>query len=198
MKDKITRDGIIILIGLFLSFYLITDTYLSKHNPKNNSVISNEEEKEEDNNYELEINLVSGLYNNVRMLYDVVNNKFKVSQDDVIVVGEVTYKKITNFSEVVSKYFTDNGVDKYISDLNTYFITYNDNYYLAGNLVSYQTYYFRGDNTNIYISSVSEGVIEAIIYEKWSSNNKNTLATIRVVEDNNVWLIDDITILNNA
>lgn len=198
MKDKITRDGIIILLGLFLSFYLITNTYLSKHNPKNNSVIPSVEEKEEGNNYEREITLVSGLYNNVRMLYDVVNNKFRVSQDDTIVVGEVTYKRITNFSEVVSKYFTPDGVNKYISDLNTYFITYNDNYYLAGNLVSYQTYYFRGDNTNIYISSVEEGVIEAIIYEKWSSNNKNTLATIRIVEENNTWLIDDITILNNA
>ena len=93
-------------------------------------------------------------------------------------------------------YFTDNGTKKYLQDLKTYFISYKDNYYLAGNLVSYQTYYFRGDTTNIYIISSGDTEIEAIIYEKWSSNNKNTLATIRVLKDNGVWLIDDITILS--
>ena len=72
----------------------------------------------------------------------------------------------------------------------------NGNYYLAGNLVSYQTFYFRGDNTNIYITDVSENEINAIIYEKWTSNNRNTLATIKVVLENDKWLIDKIDILS--
>lgn len=196
MRDKITRNGILILLSLFLAFYLITNTYLSKYNPRNEAVKPEDTVIKQEDNYEEEIKIVNGLYNNVRMLYDVVNNKFKVSQSDTILVGDVTYKRITNFSSVVSSYFTDNGTKKYLQDLKTYFISYKDNYYLAGNLVSYQTYYFRGDTTNIYIISSGDTEIEAIIYEKWSSNNKNTLATIRVLKDNGVWLIDDITILS--
>ena len=37
--------------------------------------------------------------------------------------------------------------------------------------------------------------INGIIYERWTSNNKNTLATIKVVNENGRWLIDDVTIL---
>ena len=184
MRDKITRNGILILLSLFLAFYLITNTYLSKHNPRNEAVKPEDTVIKKEDNYEEEIKIVNGLYNNVRMLYDVVNNKFKVSQSDTILVGDVTYKRITNFSSVVSSYFTDNGTKKYLQDLKTYFISYKDNYYLAGN------------TTNIYIISSGDTEIEAIIYEKWSSNNKNTLATIRVLKDNGVWLIDDITILS--
>ena len=57
---------------------------------------------------------------------------------------------ITNFDTVTVNLFTDNGLSKYISDLGSYFAYTDNKYYLAGNLVSYQTYYFRGDNTNIY------------------------------------------------
>lgn len=195
MRDKITRNGILILLSLFLAFYLITNTYLSKYNPRNEAVKPEDTVIKKEDNYEEEIKIVNGLYNNVRMLYDVVNNKFKVSQSDTILVGDVTYKRITNFSSVVSSYFTDNGTKKYLQDLKTYFISYKDNYYLAGNLVSYQTYYFRGDKTNIFIIDSSDTEINGIIYEKWSSNNKNTLATIRVVNSDNKWLVDDIEIL---
>ena len=73
----------------------------------------------------------------------------------------------------------------------------NEKYYLAGNLVSYQTYYFRGDTTNIYVLEATDDTIEAIIYEKWTSNDKNTLATIKIVKVDNTWLIDNISILAN-
>ena len=129
------------------------------------------------------------------MLYDVVNSKFKVDQEDVIIIGEITYKKIINFNEIVDGLFTDNGLDKYISDLGSFFAYTDDKYYLAGNLVSYQTYYFRGDTTNIYVLDANDNEINAIIYEKWTSNNKNTLATIKVVKEENEWLIDNISIL---
>ena len=79
--------------------------------------------------------------------------------------------------------------------MRSYFAYTDSGYYLAGNLVTYQTYYFRGDNTNIYIEYADEDNIEGIIYEKWTSNNKNTLATISVVKENNTWLIDEINIL---
>jgi len=62
-------------------------------------------------------------------------------------------------------------------------------------LVSYQTYYFRGDNSNIYITSASDDEINGIIYERWTSNNKNTLALIKVIFENGKWLIDNIEIL---
>ena len=106
-------------------------------------------------------------------------------------------KKITNFSDVVGSLFTQNGLNKYISDLGSYFAITNDMYYLAGNLVSYQTYYFRGDTTNIYVMDANDNEINAIIYERWTSNNKNTLATIRIVYENDEWLIDNISILSN-
>ena len=86
---------------------------------------------------------------------------------------------------------------KYINDLGAYFAYTDEKYYLAGNLVNYQTYYFRGDDTNIYITDATDNTINAIIYERWTSNNKNTLATIRVIKENNSWLIDNISILSN-
>ena len=63
-------------------------------------------------------------------------------------------------------------------------------------MVNYQTYYFRGDNTNIYVLDANENEINAIIYERWTSNNKNTLATIKIVKEDR-WLIDNISILSN-
>ena len=92
--------------------------------------------------------------------------------------------------------FTSNGINKYIRDLGSYFAYTDQGYYLAGNLVSYQTYYFRGDNTNIYITEASDNQIDGIIYEKWTSENKNTLALIKVVFENDKWLIDNIEILS--
>ena len=113
-----------------------------------------------------------------------------------ITINNITYKRITNFDSVIGGLFSNAGLNKYISDLGSYFAYTNDTYYLAGNLVSYQTYYFRGDNTNIYVTGVSDNVIDAIIYEKWTSADKNTLATIRVVKENNKWVIDNISILS--
>ena len=195
MKKRMDLIGIIILICLFASFYFITSIILDNIAP--DKEIENENIAVEDvnPNYNDELDIVNRLYQNVRMLYDVVNSKFKVDQDDVIVINEITYKNITNFNEITGSLFTDNGLNKYISDLGSYFAYTDDKYYLAGNLVSYQTYYFRGDNTNIYILDANNNEINAIIYEKWTSNSKNTLATIKVVLEDNEWLIDNISIL---
>lgn len=197
MKKKLDWMGIIILIGLFISFYFITTLFLD--NMKHDEEIKEEESaiQKVDPSYDDEKDIVNRLYQDVRMLYDVVNSKFKVSQEDVIIINDITYKKITNFSDVVGSLFTQNGLNKYISDLGSYFAITNDTYYLAGNLVSYQTYYFRGDTTNIYVMDANDNEINAIIYERWTSNNKNTLATIRIVYENNKWLIDNISILSN-
>ena len=197
MKKRMDLIGIIILICLFASFYFITSIILDNIAP--DKEIENENIAVEDvnPNYNDELDIVNRLYQNVRMLYDVVNSKFKVDQDDVIVINEITYKNITNFNEITGSLFTDNGLNKYISDLGSYFAYTDDKYYLAGNLVSYQTYYFRGDNTNIYILDANNNEINAIIYEKWTSNSKNTLATIKVVLEDNEWLIDNISILDS-
>ena len=191
---KMNKIGMLILIVLFVLFYFIADFFLAKDN-ENKSSIDNNTVIDDTNNNDREIAIIKGLYDNVRILYDVVNNKFKVSQDDIIVIGDITYKKITNFDEVMNNLFTENGIKKYISDLGNYFAYTENGYYLAGNLVTYQTYYFRGDNTNISITSALDKEINGIIYEKWTSNSKNTLATIRVVLVDNRWLIDDITII---
>lgn len=197
MKKRIDLIGISILIALFVSFYFITSIILEniKHDEEIKEEIPAIEQVDPD--YDDELDIVSRLYQPVRMLYDVVNSKFKVSQEDIIVINEITYKKIVNFNDIVNGLFTENGLKKYISDLGSYFAYTNDAYYLAGNLVSYQTYYFRGDKSNIYILDASDNEINAIIYEKWTSNNKNTLATIKVVKENNEWLIDNISILAN-
>lgn len=189
--------GILILICVFVSFYFITSLVLD--NVKHTEEIDDENlavEKVEPS-YGNEKDIVSRLYQNVRMIYDVVNSKFKVSQEDVIIIDDITYKKIINFDEIIDGVFTTNGRDKYISDLGSYFAIMDDEYYLAGNLVSYQTYYFRGDKTNIYILDANDSEINAIIYENWTSNDKNTLATINVVKVDNNWLIDNISILAN-
>ena len=91
--------------------------------------------------------------------------------------------------------FTINGINNYINNLNNYFAYTEDGYYLIGNLVNYQTYYFRGDDTNIYIMNATDGEINAIIYERWTSNNKNTLATVKAVMKDGRWLVDDVDIL---
>ena len=195
MKKRMDWIGILILICIFVTFYFITSIVLDN--------VKHTEEIDDDNlaiekidpSYENEKDVVSRLYQSVRMLYDVVNSKFKVSQDDVILINDITYKKITNFDEVVGDLFTENGLSKYISDLGSYFAKTSEKYYLAGNLVNYQTYYFRGDNTNIYVLDANDNEINAIIYENWTSNNKNTLATIKVVKEDNEWLIDNISIL---
>ena len=197
VKNRICFYGMLILICIFVSFYFISSLFLDKI--KHDEEIDDKNPAIDKGNVSLvnEKEIVDGLYQNVRMLYDVVNSKFKVDQEDVIVINNSTYKKITNFDEIVSGLFTQNGLSKYISDLGSYFAYTDEKYYLAGNLVSYQTYYFRGDNSNIYIIDSSDTVINAIIYEKWTSNNKNTLATIRIVKENDKWLIDNISILAN-
>lgn len=196
MKKDINRTGIIILVCLFILFYFITISLLDKRKITNTD-ISDAKEIEVVNNNINEENIIKGLYNNVRTMYDVVNNKFTVSQDDTITIGNIIYKRITNFDEVMKNVFTENGVNKYIDDLNNYFAYKDGEYYLAGNLVNYQTYYFRGDNTNIYVLDKSETAIKGIIYEKWTSNNRSTLATIEVVNTNGAWLIDKIDILSS-
>ena len=67
---------------------------------------------------------------------------------------------------------------------------------MVGNLVNYQTYYFRGDGSNIYIIDSTDSEINAIIYERWKTNNKNTLATIKVIKEEGKWLVDNVEILS--
>lgn len=188
--------GIVILILTFISFYFIATFFLDRMKPekevdKEIPVVNDKVE-----NYNNEKDIVLQLYSKAKLLYDVVNSQFKVSQNDMIVIKDITYKKITNFDLVMSDLFTLDGINKYINDLGDYFAYSDESYYLASNLTNYQTYYFRGDNTNIYVTDANDSEINAIIYERWTSNNKNTLATIKLVKDNR-WLIDNITILNN-
>lgn len=187
--------GVLILIGIFILFYIVTVFFLDRRNISKEKVNTIEPVEEENMTYNDQKEIVSNLYKNVKILYDVVNNKFTVDQDDTITIGNITYKKITNFDEIINNLFTEKGRDKYVEDLGNYFAYTENGYYLAGNLVSYQTYYFRGDNSNIYITDAKDNIIKGIIYEKWTANNKNTLATIDVVNDNGKWLIDEINIL---
>lgn len=197
MKKRLDLVGIAILICLFVSFYFITSLLLE--NVRHDEVIDEENSAVEviDPNHNDAKDVVDRLYQGVRMLYDVVNSKFKVDQEDVIIINDITYKKIINFDEIMNGLFTKNGINEYINDLGSYFAYTDNKYYLAGNLVSYQTYYFRGDSSNIYVLDATDEQIDAIIYERWTSNNRNTLATIRIVKDNNDWLIDNISILSN-
>lgn len=187
--------GVLILIGIFILFYIITVFFLDRRNISKEKVNTIEPIEEENMTYNDQKEIVSNLYKNVKILYDVVNNKFTVDQEDTITIGNITYKKITNFDEIINNLFTEKGRDKYVEDLGNYFAYTENGYYLAGNLVSYQTYYFRGDNSNIYIIDAEDNLIKGIIYEKWTANNKNTLATINVVNNNGKWLIDEINIL---
>lgn len=187
--------GVLILMVIFGLFYFITAFFLDRRNENKTTIPVEEKEVSETDNYDDEKNIVSNLYKNVRMLYDVVNNKYKVSQEDTITIGDVIYKKILNFDEVTNSVFTEAGRKKYVEDLGSYFAYTEDGYYLAGNLVTYQTYYFRGDNTNIFITNAKDDEIDGIIYERWTSNNRNTLATIKVVYSDSKWLIDRIDIL---
>ena len=197
MKKHMDYIGVLTLVIIFSLFYFITSLVLDKLKRDEQLEDNNIAIEEIDPSYKDEKNIVNNLYQDVRILYDVVNSKFKVSQEDIIVINDITYKKITNFDEIIGNLFTTNGLNKYISDLGSYFAITEDSYYLAGNLVSYQTYYFRGDTTNIYIVNATDTEINAIIYEKWSSNNKNTLAKIKVINENNKWYIDNISILAN-
>lgn len=195
MKKNMNMMGVLILLGIFLAFYLVTTYFLDRRKLTKEVPPKEETKITEQITYEEEKSIVKSLYDEARILYDVVNNKFIVDQDNTITSGDNIYKKITNFDEVTKNIFTANGVNDYISDLNNYFIYNEDGYYLIGNLVNYQTYYFRGDETNIFILDTKENEINAIIYERWTSNNKNTLATIKVINEEGKWLVDDIDIL---
>ena len=195
MKKNMNMMGVLILLGIFLAFFLVTTYFLDRRKLTKEVPPKEETKIIEQITYEKEKSIVKGLYDEARILYDVVNNKFIVDQDNTITSGDNIYKKITNFDEVTKNIFTANGVNDYISDLNNYFVYNEDGYYLIGNLVNYQTYYFRGDETNIFILDTKENEINAIIYERWTSNNKNTLATIKVINEEGKWLVDDIDIL---
>lgn len=197
VKKDMNKTGVLILIGLFILFYVVTIFFLDKRNISKEVPQVDDTTIKEDTNNESAKEIINNLYKDARVLYDVVNNKFTVDQSDTIVIGNITYKKITNFEDVMAKLFTLKGEKKYIETLGNYFAYTEDGYYLAGNLVSYQTYYFRGDNTNIYITEADTNKIKGIIYEKWTTNNRNTLATIDVVKENDKWLIDNIEILSN-
>ena len=197
MKNNMNKIGVLILIGIFLVFYVITTFFLDRRNLTKDVPPKEEENTNNKISYEEQKSIVKELYDDVRILYDVVNNKFVVDQDDTIVIGNNTYKKITNFHNVVDSIFTENGINNYINDLSNYFAYTDDGYYLVGNLVNYQTYYFRGDDTNIYITNAKDKEIDAIIYERWTTNNRNTLATIKVINKDGVWLVDDLDILKS-
>lgn len=200
MKNKnMNQIGILILVVVFLVFYMLATFFLDRKVPSNQvEVLPPSTENLENELSDVEyVYIINNIYSDLRILYDVVNNKFKVSQDDILTVGEIPYKKITNFDEVMNKIFTEKGISKYLSDLDNYFAVTDNGVYIAGNLVTYQTYYFRGDNTNIYVIDNTEDTVKAIIYEKWTSNGTNTLATIDLVKVNNKWLVDDVTILAN-
>lgn len=197
MKNNMNKIGVLILIGIFLVFYVITTFFLDRQN-LTKEIPQKENEIDSDLiSYEEQKSIVKNLYDDVRILYDVVNNKFTVDQNNTIVSGEKIYKRINNFDEVMKNIFTDNGINNYLSDLSNYFAYTDNGYYLIGNLVNYQTYYFRGDETNIYITDAKEKQIDAIIYERWITNNRNTLATIKVINKDGVWLIDDLNILKS-
>lgn len=196
MKKNMNRIGVLIVIGLFLIFYVVTTFLLDKRNLSREVPPKEEPEEVEKVDFENEKLIVDNLYQDIKILYDVVNNKFTVSQDDTITQGNIIYKKITNFDEIMNGLFTENGIKKYLDDLSNYFAYTEDGYYLAGNLVNYQTYYFRGDDTNIYILDASDSEINGIIYARWTTGNKNTLATIKLVTKEGNWLVDDITILS--
>ena len=108
----------LILIVLFLLFYFVANYFLAKEIDKDKQEIDNSQVISPA--YENEKKIVENLYSKVKILYDVVNNKFKVSQDDVIILGDITYKKITNFEEVMVN-FTSKGIDKYIKDMGSFF-----------------------------------------------------------------------------
>jgi len=200
MEDKkMTRIGIVILVLIFGLFYGVTTFLLDKKVSTNQVEVNLPDTDIPDDklsNAEY-IDIIKSFYNDIKILYDVVNNKFKVDQNDTLTVGEITYKRINNFDEVMNNIFTENGVKEYLKDLNSFFAITDNGVYLAGNLVTYQTYYFRGDDTNIYITDSSNNEIKAIIYEKWTSNNTNTLATIKLIKVSDAWRVDDVTILAN-
>ena len=196
MERNINRIGILALVVIFVLFYFVTTLLLDKRNLNTSKIDNTKVEETSSLNYEDEKAIINNLYKDAKILYDVVNNKFTVSSEDIFETDGIIYKKITNFSDVMNSLFTEEGSKKYVSDLGKYFAHTDDSYYLAGNLVDYQTYYFRGDNTNIYVTSGNESEINGIIYERWTSNNKNTLATIKVVNNEGKWLIDDISILS--
>ena len=151
MKKNMNMMGVLILLGIFLVFYLVTTYFLDRRKLTKEVPPKEEIETTKQMTYEEEKNIVKSLYDEARMLYDVVNNKFIVDQDNTIVMGDNIYKKITNFDDVTKNIFTENGVNDYVNDLSNYFAYNDDGYYLIGNLVNYQTYYFRGDETNIFI-----------------------------------------------
>lgn len=195
---KMNYVGMGIVIIFFLVFFVLSTFFLDKRKIGTQKIEeATNTLKQDDLDYHLEKDIINDLYNNVRIMYDVVNNKFRVSQEDTIVIGDAIYKKIINFDEVMDPLFTKNGIYNYINNLNNYFAYTENGYYLIGNLVSYQTYYFRGSNTNIYVLNANSEEINAIIYEKWISNNTNTLALIRAKKENNQWLVDNITILSS-
>ena len=200
MKNKkMNYIGILILVVIFGLFYAITTFFLDRKVPSNQVEVLPPTTEEMDSglsNTEY-VHIINNLYSDLRILYDVVNTKFKVSQEDTLSVGEITYKKITNFDEVMNKIFTEKGINKYLNDLDNYFAITDNGVYIAGNLVTYQTYYFRGDDTNIYVIDKTDETVTAIIYEKWTSNGTNTLATIDLVKVNREWRVDDVTILSN-
>lgn len=195
-KNRMNLIGMGILIVLFILFYVLTTYFLDKKVDTNtvDKEVNNEVVQVNDN--DANIAIVTNLYNSARIIYDVVNTQFKLDLEDNFLEDEVIYKKITNFDLVMDEIFTANGKKDYLETLNSYFKVVDDNVYLAGNLVSYQTYYFRGDDTNIYIVDASADKIKAIVYEKWTSNNTNTLALIDVLKVSDNWFIDNIDILS--
>ena len=100
MKKNLNHIGIAILLALFILFYIVTTITLDKRNINKTEVKNEEPIKDENTNYESK-NIINNLYKEARIIYDVVNNKFKVDQEDTITIGDIIYKKITNFEEIM-------------------------------------------------------------------------------------------------
>ena len=102
MNKKLSSIGILSLLGLFLIFYIVANFLLEKRDVKDKKEIdANKDVIKEQVNNDKQIAIINRLYSDVRILYDVVNNKFKVSQDDVIVIGDIAFDIHTSYGVLI-------------------------------------------------------------------------------------------------
>ena len=72
---KMNYIGMLIVLGFCLTFFALASFFLEKNSIKNKDKVNKTEEiVKQDNNYENEKNIISRLYSDARILYDVVVN----------------------------------------------------------------------------------------------------------------------------